>query len=286
MEFLELCIPAKNTEKQYLEAFIMNLEGLCTEVIATCKKTGSYILNEQQILKKVGFDSKGINDFVTHVDKGAEEMLVKEFKQLIPDSCFLTEEKTVEQEDRAYRWIIDPIDGTTNFIHAMPFFCISVGLQHEGETILGVIYDMSRNECFYAVKDDISRLNGSPISVSDCQTLKDALLVTGFPYKDEGKLNDWMHLFQHFVRSTHGIRRLGSAALDLAYVACGRFEAFYEYGLSPWDIAAGAFIVKQAGGKVSDYSGGDNYLFGKELLAGNGAINDELRSVINAHFNR
>ncbi len=264
----------------------MDLNALCSDVITICKNTGRYILEEQQLLKSVGFNSKGINDFVTHVDKGAEEMLVKEFKKLIPDSCFLTEEKTVEQEDRAYRWIVDPIDGTTNFIHGVPFFCISVGLQLNGETIMGVVYDMSRNECFHAVQNDVSRLNANPVSVSDCQLLKDSLLVTGFPYRDEGKLNDSMRLFQHFIKSTHGIRRLGSAALDLAYVACGRFEAFYEYGLSPWDIAAGAFIVKQAGGKVSDYSGGENYLFGKELLAGNGTINDELRSIIKAHFNR
>lgn len=278
--------PVKNIAKHQIESSLMDLNALCSDVITICKNTGRYILEEQQILKSVGFDSKGINDFVTHVDKGAEEMLVKEFKQLIQGSCFLTEEKTVEQEDNSYRWIIDPIDGTTNFIHGMPFFCISIGLQLNGETVMGVVYDISHNECFHAIQNDISRLNGNPISVSDCQLLKDALLVTGFPYRDEGKLNDWMRLFQHFVKSTHGIRRLGSAALDLAYVACGRFEAFYEYGLSPWDVAAGAFIVKQAGGEVSDYSGGENYLFGKELLAGNGAINDELRSIINAHFNR
>jgi myo-inositol-1(or 4)-monophosphatase len=135
---------------------------------------------------------------------------------------------------------------------------------------------MSNNECFHAVEGGNAYLNEKVISVSKRAALKDSLLVTGFPYRFEGMLDQWVELFKYLIQNTHGVRRLGSAAIDLAYVACGRFEAFYEYGLSPWDVAAGVLIVKQAGGQVSDYKGGNDYIFGKELLAGNGAINNEL----------
>jgi myo-inositol-1(or 4)-monophosphatase len=154
------------------------------------------------------------------------------------------------------------------------------------KTVLGVVYEVSHEECFYAVEGGKAMLNGKEIKVSNRNSLKDSLLVTGFPYRDEGRLEAWMQLFISLLRKSHGVRRLGSAAIDLAYVACGRFEAFYEYGLSPWDVAGGAFIVKQAGGLVTDYSGRDDFIFGKELLAGNGHINEELRAVILDEFSK
>ena len=140
--------------------------------------------------------------------------------------------------------------------------------------VLGVVYEVSGDECFHAVAGGNAYLNDTVIHVSSRALVKDSLLVTGFPYKDEGTLEDWMKLFTHLIRNSHGVRRLGSAAIDLAYVACGRFEAFYEHGLSAWDVAGGALIVKQAGGTVTDFMGGDNYIFGKELMAGNGLVND------------
>jgi myo-inositol-1(or 4)-monophosphatase len=263
-----------------------NLDALVEEVNKLCKQVGKFIRLEQSRLTQNGIESKGLNDFVTYVDKAAETLLVSELKALLPDCGFLTEEKTVAEEDRDFLWIIDPIDGTTNFIHGLPLFSISIALMFKKKTVLGVVYEVSHEECFYAVEGGKAMLNGKEIKVSNRDSLKDSLLVTGFPYRDEGRLEAWMQLFISLLRKSHGVRRLGSAAIDLAYVACGRFEAFYEYGLSPWDVAGGAFIVKQAGGLVTDYSGGDDFIFGKELLAGNGHINEELRAVILDEFSK
>jgi myo-inositol-1(or 4)-monophosphatase len=255
---------------------VEELEILCQKVCEVSKHIGKFILLEQKRLVTSSVEAKGTNDFVTYVDKASEQLLVNELRGLLPEAGFITEENTVSQEDKPYKWVIDPIDGTTNFIHGLPLFCISIALMHEQKVILGVIYEMSNNECFHAVEGGNAYLNEKVISVSNRAALKDSLLVTGFPYRFEGMLDQWVELFKYLIQNTHGVRRLGSAAIDLAYVACGRFEAFYEYGLSPWDVAAGVLIVKQAGGQVSDYNGGNDYIFGKELLAGNGAINNEL----------
>jgi myo-inositol-1(or 4)-monophosphatase len=255
---------------------VEELEVLCQKVCEVSKHIGKFILMEQKRLVTSSIEAKGNNDFVTYVDKASEQLLVNELRGILPEAGFITEENTVNQEDKPYRWVIDPIDGTTNFIHGLPLYCISIALMYNEKVILGVINEMSHGECFYAVAGGNAFLNDKVISVSNKKHLKDSLLVTGFPYRFEGMLDQWLDLFKYLIQNTHGVRRLGSAAIDLAYVACGRFEAFYEYGLSPWDVAAGALIVKQAGGQVSDYKGGNNFIFGKELLAGNGAVNDEL----------
>lgn len=260
------------------------LKQLCADVCSLCRETGDFILTERKSLTESGIEAKGQNDFVTFVDKASEERLVSGLSKLFPEAAFITEEQTIVQEDKEYRWVIDPIDGTTNFIHGLPLFSISIALMRNDKVILGVVHEVSGNECFHAVEGGKAYLNDQEIQVSDRQLLKDSLIVTGFPYKDAGRLEQWMRLFMHLLRKSHGVRRLGSAAIDLAYVACGRFEAFYEYGLSPWDVAAGTFIVQQAGGAVSDYSGGDNYIFGKELLAGNARMNQELLDVIRDQF--
>jgi myo-inositol-1(or 4)-monophosphatase len=261
-----------------------SINEICAEVCQISRRVGAFILSEQKKLTDYDVESKGLNDFVTYVDKAAEERLVAELIILMPEAGFITEEATIAREDKDFIWIIDPIDGTTNFIHGLPLFCISIALMHQGKIILGVVYEISNDECFHSIEGGDAYLNQELIHVSSRNLLKDSLLVTGFPYKDEIKLERWMKLFVDLLRKSHGVRRLGSAAIDLAYVACGRFEAFYEYGLSPWDVAAGAFIVQQAGGGVSDYSGGNDYIFGKEILAGNGRMNEELRTVILEHF--
>lgn len=261
-----------------------SIHEICADVCRISRRVGAFILAEQKKLTEYDVESKGLNDFVTYVDKAAEEHLVAELNTLIPNASFITEEATIAREDKEFIWIIDPIDGTTNFIHGLPLFCISIALMHQGKIILGVVYEISNDECFHAVEGGKAYLNQKEIHVSSRNLLKDSLLVTGFPYKDQVKLERWMKLFVELLKKSHGVRRLGSAAIDLAYVACGRFEAFYEYGLSPWDVAAGTFIVKQASGKVSDYSGGNDYIFGKELLAGNGRMNEELREVIIDHI--
>jgi myo-inositol-1(or 4)-monophosphatase len=259
-----------------------NLEQLCDDVCKVCREVGKFILLEQQRLTQNGIETKGTNDFVTYVDKASETLLVRELGVLLPGSTFITEENTVKRAENSDSmiWIIDPIDGTTNFIHGIPLFSISVALMMNGKVILGVVHEISRDECFYATEAQGAKLNGKTIKVSEREKLADSLLVTGFPYRMGDMLDAWMDLFKHFLKNSHGVRRLGSAAIDLAYVACGRFEAFYEYGLSPWDVAAGAFIVEQAGGKVTDFKGGDDYLFGKELVSSNAKVQAELMQAL------
>lgn len=258
---------------------------LCTELRRICREVGRFILLEQERITGQAVESKGLNDFVTYVDKAAESLLVSELSALLPGCGFITEENTVVREERPYIWIIDPIDGTTNFIHRLPLFSISIALQYQEKTILGMVYEISGDECFWAYEGSGTHLNDRPVKVSEAALLSDSLLVTGFPYRDQGKLDKWVELFKALLYRSHGVRRLGSAAIDLAWVACGRMEAFYEYGLAPWDVAAGAYLVEQAGGKVSDFAAGNDYLHGKEMLASNGKIHEALLWEINQYFN-
>jgi myo-inositol-1(or 4)-monophosphatase len=203
---------------------------------------------------------------------------------LVPGSGFIAEEGTSTQTGNIYNWIIDPLDGTTNFIHGIPCFAISIALMRDKELVMGIIYEVNMDECFYAWEGSKAYLNGKEISVSKAATLSDSLIATGFPYYDYSRMKEYMEVFDHFMKHTHGLRRLGSAATDLAYVACGRFEGFYEYSLQAWDVAAGAFLVQQAGGKVTDFSGGNNFIFGKEIIAGNTACFDEFSNAIKLYF--
>jgi len=182
-------------------------------------------------------------------------------------------------------WIIDPLDGTTNFIHGCPPFSISVGLAGKDETLLlGVVYEIFSGECFYAWKGGKSWLNGKQISVSSIDKTSDALIATGFPYSAFEKIKSIMGSLEYLFFNSHGVRRLGSAAIDLAYVACGRYDAFYEYNLNPWDVAAGAIIVLEAGGKVSDFKGGKNFLYGREVIASNKILHNEFQNIIEKYF--
>jgi len=250
----------------------MDLKNICFESIDIIKSTGNYIAGEINSFDQQKVESKGIHDFVSFVDKTAEKQLVEGLSKLLPEAGFIAEEQTVKQNDAKLKWIIDPLDGTTNFIHGLMPYAISVALMDGDEVVLGVIYEISRDEMFYSWKGDKAYLNDQKINVTQAPKVKDALIATGFPYYDYDRLPQFMKTLDFFMQNSHGIRRLGSAATDLAYVACGRFDAFYEYSLSAWDVAAGAFIVQQAGGKVSDFSGGSDYIFGKEIIATNSLI--------------
>jgi myo-inositol-1(or 4)-monophosphatase len=195
-----------------------------------------------------------------------------------PEAGFIAEEGSGEKNMGGVNWVIDPLDGTTNFIHGLPPFSVSIGLISGRKIILGVIYEINLDECFYSWEGSPAYLNDSEIRVSGSALVKQSLIATGFPYTDFRRMGPFLKSFEYFMENSHGLRRLGSAAVDLAYVACGRFDAFYEYGLKPWDVAAGAFIVQQAGGKICDFSGGDDYLFGGELISSNDVIYDEFRS--------
>ena len=264
---------------------LLKLDEICSGVTKLTKEVRLFILNERKAFKTTSIEIKGHNDLVSYVDKKAEEMIVTGLMPLVREAGFITEENTTTISGERYNWIIDPLDGTTNFIHGMPNFCISIALMEKDELILGVVHELNFDECFYAWKDGGAFMNDKSIHVSEIKKLSDSLLATGFPYYDYGRMAEYMQVFDHFMRNTHGLRRLGSAAADLAYVACGRFEAFYEYGLNAWDVAAGALIVKEAGGIVTDFSGGKDFVFGKELIASNSLVNEEMYGVIKSYFN-
>lgn len=217
-------------------------------------------------------ESKGLHDLVSYVDKESEQRIIAALELLLPESGFIAEEGTNSKVGEHYNWVIDPLDGTTNYIQGVPIYAVSIGLLKDGELVLGVVYEVGRDECFYAWKDGGAYLNGERIYVSERADMHDALLATGFPYNDFSKLDAYLEMLKWTMTNARGVRRLGSAATDLAYVACGRFDAFWEYDLKPWDVAAGAVIVKEAGGTVADFSGGNDFLFGKEIIATNGLI--------------
>ena len=249
------------------------------------ERSADFIQNQLGNVKNQQIETKSLNSLVSYVDKKAEEMLVEGCMKILPEAGFITEEETIEKSaDKEWLWIIDPLDGTTNFLHSLPFFSISVALQHRGKTVMGLVCEVNRRELFYAIKNEGAFLNGKKISCSSTEKLTDSLLATGFPYYDFGRREAYLKLLGELMPKSRGIRRLGSAALDLAYTACGRFDAFFEYSLAPWDVAAGAFIVEEAGGIVKDFTGGDNYLYGKEIIATNRGINKEMSELLMSHF--
>lgn len=262
----------------------LNLEGICKKVTELTAETGKFILQQVSEIKQNDIQIKGLHDFVTYVDQSSEKLLVEGLSKIFPDAGFIAEEKTVAHSDNIYQWVVDPLDGTTNFIHAIPCYSISIALLRNNIPILGVVHELNLNECFTTWEGAPSYLNGKVIKVSEIDKIEDSLIATGFPYYDYDKLEQYLKLFRYFLLHSHGVRRLGSAAVDLAYVACGRFESFYEYGLKPWDVAAGALLVQNAGGKLFDFSGGTDYIFGAEILSSNNAIASEMLEIIRNHF--
>lgn len=256
------------------------LRRISNEVKLVAREAGAFILNERQGFSSSKVEKKGLNDFVSYVDKGAEKIIVSRLKTLLPQAGFITEEGTEIRDDNPLKWVIDPLDGTTNFIHGMPFFAVSIALLMDEEPLVGVIYEINQDEMFTAVKNGGAFLNDLVIHVSEAKTVADSLLGTGFPYYDYHLLDQYLDLFKHLMKHSHGIRRPGSAATDLAYVACGRFDGFYEYSLSPWDVAAGVLLVREAGGIVSDFAGKDEAIFSKEIIATNPLIHTEFLNLL------
>jgi myo-inositol-1(or 4)-monophosphatase len=261
-----------------------SFEEICRMTCELAKQAGDFIRSEQKKFQFSSVEHKGFNDLVSYVDKSAEKILVEGLQKILPGSGFITEENTLSIRGKEFQWIIDPLDGTTNFVHGLPCYCISIALMQNEKLISGVIYEINLDECFYAWKDAPAYLNAKEIKVSAVDKLANSLLATGFPYTNFDRMKPYMEVFDYCMRETHGLRRLGSAAVDLAYVAAGRFEGFYEYGLNSWDVAAGAFIIRQAGGKVSDFSGGDNFIFGKEIIATNKNVFGEFLEVVKDRF--
>ena len=259
---------------------MIDYKQLCVQTCEIARLAGNFIRKETAAFSTKSVEVKGLNNFVSYVDKGSEELIVERLLELLPEAGFIAEEGTNDTQGERFNWVIDPLDGTTNFIHGLPPYSVSIGLLENNIPVLGVVYEVTLDECFYSWKDAPAYLNGKEIRVSDRAKVEDALIATGFPYYDYHLMRPYIDCLEHFLQNSHGVRRLGSAAVDLAYVACGRFEAFYEYSLNPWDVVGGSFILQQAGGKVSDFSGGDNYIFGKELVAANSAIFDEFLKIV------
>lgn len=264
----------------------MNYELLCNKVIAIARLTGNFIRKESLSFDDAKIEYKGLNDLVSYVDKTAERQLVKNLKKVLPEAGFITEEDETENTyNQPFTWIIDPLDGTTNFIHGIPTFSISIALYEGLEPVLGVVYEINRGEMFYSYKGAPAYLNNKEIRVSRSSNLSQCLLATGFPYYQFDKQPQYIQLFTEMMQKCHGLRRIGSAAVDLAYVACGRFDAYFEYNLNSYDMAAGAFLVKQAGGQLHNFSGGDEYLQTREIVASNGLVTQEILNTIKKHFN-
>src|SRR5665213_2392951 len=262
----------------------MDLQQITDSVIEIAKEAGAFIRQQRKIFSPDKIELKGFNDLVSYVDKSAEQMIVAALEKVLPEAGFITEEKTIIKIAERYNWIIDPLDGTANFIHGLPVFSVSIALQERDELVLGVVYEINLDECFYAWKSSPAYLNGRIINVSNNETLSKSLLATGFPYYNFEKQQGYIELFSELMRSCHGLRRLGSAAVDLAYTACGRFDGYYEYNLNPWDVAAGILIVRQAGGEVVNFKGGAECLNSRELLATNGKLTQEMLQVVQKYF--
>jgi len=245
---------------------------------AAARKAGLLLKRKLGQTRKIEY--KGAVNLVTEMDLLSEKIIGSEIGQHYPNHSLLAEERIMKQGDSPYRWIIDPLDGTTNYAHGYPIFCISIALEEKGELILGVVYDPMRDELFLAEKGKGARLNGRKIRVSSTPKLARSLLATGFPYDlRESPANNFDH-FRNFALRVHAVRRAGSAALDLCYVAAGRFDGFWEMKLGPWDFAAGSLLVREAGGKITDFLGKDLLLDGRNVLASNGKIHGEMIKVL------
>lgn len=263
----------------------MNLEVLTSQTIAIVKQASTFVQQEAALFNQDKIEYKDVNNLVSYVDKETEKLLVEGLKSILPEAGFITEEGTTGQEpdQEKLNWIIDPLDGTANFVHGLPVYCVSVGLARGKEPLIGVIHEPNRDELFYAWKNGGAWCNGRQLHVSKAKHLGESLLSTGFPYYRFDKHKQYMEILEVLMQKTHGLRRMGAAAVDLAYVAAGRFEAFYEYNLQSWDMAAGILLVEEAGGTVTDFAGEDNHLFGGNIVAG-GAVHPELLAVIRELF--
>jgi myo-inositol-1(or 4)-monophosphatase len=262
----------------------MDLVKISQLTIDLSREVGAYIRKEAKGFNYDVVEEKGLNDLVSYVDKTAEEKIVKGLREILPEAGFITEEGTAGYSTEEYRWIVDPLDGTTNFTHGLPVYAVSIALMHRDELMVGVVYEINKDEMFWAVKGNGAWMNGDPIKVSNRTNLSESLLATGFPYYNFEQMPAYLKILNEFMQSTHGLRRMGSAAVDLAYVACGRFEGFFEYNLNAWDVAAGSLIVKEAGGEVTDFSLGSNFLFDREIIA-SGKVLKEMQAIITKYWN-
>ena len=260
--------------------------ALTSSAVEVIRPVGEYLV--EQRVAEADIEVKGLNSLVSHVDKTAEAQLVKGLQGLLPEAGFLAEEGTAGAlDDARFRWVVDPLDGTTNLIHDLPVFCVSVALVDGHQPVVAIVYDPNRDECFTAWQGGGTHLNGRPVQCAERGQLSDGLVATGFPHWDFDRMDDYLQALSAFARGSRGIRRMGSAAIDLAYVACGRFDLFFEYSLQPWDIAAGLLLVQEAGGTTCSFSGdkgAEVMLSGAETFAAAPGVAEEGLVVIRTAF--
>ncbi|WP_319269526.1 inositol monophosphatase family protein [uncultured Draconibacterium sp.] len=262
----------------------MDYKELCFQVQNIAHSTGNFIRGEQKKITEKNIEIKSVASLVTYVDKTAEKQIVKALKQLLPEAGFVAEEGTAESNNEKYTWFVDPLDGTTNYLHGLAPHSVSIALAEGNELVLGVVYEVGADEMFYSWKGGPAYCNEEIIQTAKRSKSEDTLIATGFPYYDFDKVDEYIEAMKHLMQSTRGIRRFGSAAIDLCYVAAGRFDAFYEHALHAWDVAAGVFILQQAGGKTTDFNGGDNWLFGGEIVSASNAYFPEFFGIVNKHL--
>ena len=252
--------------------------------VKAARRAGAIINRASQDIGTLTVKSKNFNDFVSEVDVAAERAIIETLKDAYPTHGFLGEESGSASNESDFIWIIDPLDGTTNFLHNFPQYCVSIALQHKGEITQAVIYEPNRNDLYTATKGRGAFLNDKRIRVSKCDKLQESLIGTGFPFRDFKHLDTYMSMFKSMLQKTTGIRRPGSAALDLAYVANGSLDGFWEIGLSPWDIAAGGLLVREAGGIISNLNGKDGWLQSGNVLAASPKIYDAMVETLAPHL--
>lgn len=251
--------------------------------IQAAREAGALLMEYLGKLSRAEIETKEASDFVTKVDKQSEQRIIDALRRHFPDHKFYAEE-TIRQDIGGYRWIIDPLDGTTNYIHGVPIFSVSIGLEYNGRLILGVVYDPTRDELFYAEENNGAFLNDKPIRVSDIQLCERALLATGYPFRLKEYIDLYQESFKQLFAHVSGIRRAGSAAIDLCYIACGRYDGFWELGLHAWDIAAAHVILEEAGGKITDFAGGASVLLTGNTVASNKHLHADLLHIIQKVF--
>ena len=262
----------------------MDYQRLCFQVQNLAREAGAFIRDERKNVSAGNIEIKSVASLVTYVDKTAEKQIVSRLHELLPGAGFVAEEGTAGSNNEKFTWFVDPLDGTTNYLFGIAPHSVSIGLAEDGKMVLGVVYEIGANEMFYAWKDSPAYLNGKEIHVAQRAKAEETLIATGFPYYDFDRINDYIEAMRYLMKNTLGLRRFGSAAVDLSYVACGRFDAFYEHALHAWDVAAGVFILQQAGGKTTDFNGGDNWLFGGELISASASFFDEFYKIIHSHL--
>ena len=260
---------------------MIHLEQLVADVKRVAIAAGHFLREERAKFDRSAVQEKGPHDYVSYVDKASEERLVTQLEALLPEAGFITEEKTTQQyASEEYCWVIDPLDGTTIFIHDMAPYCVSIALRYRSEVLLGVVYEVCRDECYWAYKGGGAYLNDCPISVSPISDMSQAQILLGFPYDSERFRPIVLGAIAQMYGTVGAERLLGSAAAELCYVAAGRAEGRIEGLLGPWDVAAGTLILSEAGGLTTDFSGGDTYLNGREVLASNGLIHESLMRIV------